>query len=161
MTTIVYRDGVMAADSRAYKDRYTSLGVKMKIRRLRNGTLVGCSTSNNGMPEAVTAWYDEGMPNGPKGLQDLFSMTEKPGFELIAVDRDGIATYIDGTCLPTSAKAPYHAIGSGDGYALGAMAAGKTAPQAVLIACQFDCLSAPPIYVATHDQDPKEYGPLH
>lgn len=45
MTTVVYRDGVMAADSRAYAGYNTTLGSKSKIRKLADGTLLTISRS--------------------------------------------------------------------------------------------------------------------
>ena len=41
-------------------------------------------------------------------------------------------------CLPLEVNMPFWAIGCGAEYAMGAMAAGKTADEAVKIACRFD-----------------------
>lgn len=164
MTTIVYRDGIMAADSRAYRGDSIMIGTKVKLHRIcsgrRAGTLFGCTSRDVGIGDVVFRWFAGGMQGGTERLKDRLALISEPGFAALAVHRDGSATFINGTGLPTRVKAPFYAIGSGEQYAFGALASGKSAVDAVLIACQFDRLSAPPVYVATHDKNPKDYGPL-
>lgn len=54
MTTIAYRNGVMAADTRAYSGGKLPIGTKTKIERLEDGTLLGVSSiTPGGGPEAA------------------------------------------------------------------------------------------------------------
>ena len=52
MTIIAYRDGIMAADSRAYTGDPDPIGVKQKIR-WHDGELLGASSRAVGIPGAV------------------------------------------------------------------------------------------------------------
>jgi len=47
----------------------------------------------------------------------------------------------------------FHAVGSGRDYAIAAMHLGKTAEEAVSIACEFDCYSAGPVKTVTLEND--------
>lgn len=53
MTTIVYRAGTMAADSRAWGFDKAFIGEKTKVFRLDDGRLLGVSTAVIGLPLAV------------------------------------------------------------------------------------------------------------
>ena len=150
MTTIVYRDGLMAVDTRAYIGNCASLGKKVKLHRLDDGTLIAASTRDVGVPDAVVAWFSEGMKDGPSGLKERLALTQEVGFEMLAVASDGVATYVDGNALPTKAKADFYAVGSGSQYALGAMEAGATAEEACRIACKLDPWTEEPIEVMGH-----------
>jgi 20S proteasome alpha/beta subunit len=145
MTTIVYRGGVMAADSRAYGGYNVSLGSKIKIRRLPDGTLVGCSSTQPGLGEAIVEWY-------ARGARPVAAPNKGDGkFSLLVVRPDGTALYAnDGFYLSGPLAAPFFAIGSGEGPAMGAMHAGCSAKQAVEIACKVDVWSEPPIVTLTH-----------
>lgn len=147
MTTIVYRGGVMAADSRAYAGYNAALGAKTKIRRLLpSGTLLGCSSMQPGLAEAVLDWY-------ARGARPAAAPQRGEGrFTLLVVKPDGRALFAnDGFYLSGPIAAPFFAIGSGEGVAQGALHAGCSALQAVEIACKVDVWSTPPIVSLTHD----------
>lgn len=59
MTTIAYRDGMMAADSRAYAGNASPVGSKTKINRLKEGSLFACSTSKTGAMEQFVRLLNE------------------------------------------------------------------------------------------------------
>lgn len=61
MTVIAYRDGVMASDSRAYGYDRSPVGAKRKVYRLDDGTLLGVSSANIGVPRVVRDWIAGGM----------------------------------------------------------------------------------------------------
>lgn len=143
MTVIAYRNGIMAADSRAFTGGRTPIGQKMKIRRLSNATLVGASSSIPGGGEAAIKWFA-----GGRKAED--PLPEK--FTLLAVNRDGDAFYAtDSRFVSGPIKAPYFAIGSGEEFALGAFATGASAKDAVRIAIQHDVWSDFPIQVLWAD----------
>lgn len=154
MTTIVYRDGILAADSRAYSGSSTPLGTKVKIRRLPSGVLIGCSTPEPGVGEAIMDWYADGAKPGRKpGVPENFSF--------IAVSADGKALMgIDSLHLTGPISAPWFAVGSGAQYAMTALHLGKTAREAVEIAAEFDPWTKPPILELTHQTEPTLFDPL-
>lgn len=136
MTTIVYRDGILAGDRRAYSGDKKPIGTKTKIHRLEDGTLWGVSSSNVGADALLKRWIEGGC--APADCNDL-----KPeSFELIVVRPDGEIFYANGNLdLSGPLTADYVAIGSGDHYALGALATGVSAQEAVRIASDLDIWS--------------------
>lgn len=144
MTTIAYRSGIMAADSRAYAAGSLPIGSKCKIERFDDGTLIGVSSRDVGGGEAIRRWYNDGMPADPP-----YKMPED--FTILVAKRNGeIYMGVNMLMLSGPLMGEYFAIGSGAEYALAAMAMGKTAKQAVKLACQLDIWSAKPIYCLTH-----------
>lgn len=141
MTTIAYRDGVMAADSRAYSGGRPPIGCKAKIKRLADGTLIGVSSTVPGRGEAVIAWFEAGAnpEKVPPGDPSHRLLAVKPGGEvLFSHDAYSISGPLTGE---------FFAVGSGEEYALGAMAMGASAERAVEVACDLDVWSALPITV--------------
>lgn len=144
MTTIVYRNGVMACDSRAYSGGSMPIGSKSKIERLDDGTLLGVSSTIPGGAEAIRQWYKDGMPKDCNyNLPDRFSL-------LVAKLNGSIFMANDNLMISGPLMGEYFAIGSGSEYALGAMAAGLGPEQAVKIACELDVWSSEPIFALTH-----------
>lgn len=133
MTTIAYRDGVMAADTRAYGGDKTPVGWKQKIRLLESGTLIGCSSNTPGQPEAVLAWFERGADQADR---PQFGECK---FRFIAVRPDGTALLGENSFfLAGPLQGDYFAIGSGEEFALGALFMGATAEQAVRAAAALD-----------------------
>lgn len=142
MTTIVYCAGIMAADSRAYSGNRDYMGSKAKIERLEDGTLIGCSSTIVGGGEAVRAWYKEGADPKAELPKSFSFMVAKPNGELF--------TAVDIAYLSGPLEAPFMGIGTGGDIALGCMAAGKNAIEAVRLTCRWDIWSDLPIYAASH-----------
>lgn len=140
MTTIVYRDGILAADSRGYSGDQTAIGNKMKIHRLADGTIFGISTNNVGGDSLIKNWIEDGCKHPENGdvKPDSFSilMIKKNGEVFFANDNYGFSGPLD---------APFYAIGSGRKYALAALHLGKSAVEAVEVACIFDLWSGGPV----------------
>lgn len=142
MTCIAYRNGRMAADSRAYAGDKMPIGNKVKIRRLRDGTLIGCSTTIPGGGEAVLNWWENGKPEG---------VTLPEHFTFLAVNPKGEGFYMTGPdFISGPLEAPFFAIGSADQYAQGALEQGATAVEAVRIAVKCDTFCGMPIYEISH-----------
>lgn len=136
MTTIVYRDGVLAADRRAYSGDRKPVGTKTKIHRADDGTLWGVSTNCVGGDAMLKRWVDAGCP--APSSDDL-----KPeSFELLLVRPNGEVFLANGNLdLTGPLTADYYAAGSGDQYAMGALAMGASAVDAVRIASGLDIWS--------------------
>lgn len=85
-------------------------------------------------------WYGSGKPR-----TEIFDyMTEDEEFGILVWT--GKKLYeVNRLCTFVEVEDRFHAIGSGAAYALGAMACGKTAPEAVRIACRYDGYSGLPI----------------
>lgn len=132
MTTIALRHGILASDSRAYSGGSTPIGFKQKIWQLDDGTMFGISTVHPGLSEQVAAWIASGQDRDHLPPVD-------PNFTAILVDPDGqVFISIDSYFFTGPLTGEYFAIGSGDHYALGAMAMGAGAVEAVEIAMLHD-----------------------
>ncbi len=143
MSVVVYHRGVMAADSRAYSGSSHPAGNKMKIHRVAagpfEGSLLGITSNVVGMPERFKAWLEQG------AKQDAWTAPD-PCFEAILVQPNGHVFLFSGDC---SASGPLvgetFTIGSGKGYALGAIKMGADAVRAAEIAIECDTWCGGPV----------------
>lgn len=135
MTTIVYRDGVLAADSLATMGDTKIHGRYMKIRRIGDhlvGTAGSVADSEN-----FIIWLKSG---------DVDVPPPKGNYSALIVDPRGRVREIEnGSVLPVPRGAKFFAIGSGAPYALGALYAGATAAEAVKIAAKIDTNTGLPV----------------
>lgn len=152
MTTIAYKDGFMAADSKV-----TANGAHVtrlfKIHRLSSGALLGvCGDADC---RDVVALLDKCKSSRSLPSREALAKT-KTDFGGILVLRNGDVYDVDighdedvkdwfGGIVPI--KEGYHSVGSGSEFALGAMAAGVNAAQAVRVACKYDVNSGEPVRV--------------
>lgn len=143
MSVVVLRDGVLAADSRAYGGHgQFSPGSKAKIHDLGAGRRVGVVSAKLGEPERFVAWL--------KGGGDPATWTgDKPDLRAILVEADGSVFLFEDSPWASAPMTPnaYVAIGSGSDVALGAMFAGATAERAVEAAIHFDRNSGGPVRI--------------
>lgn len=140
MTTIAYKNNIMAADSRC---TVTSEGGGDRVftcKKLfrRNGALIG-TAGESGSGLIFVDWYGTGK-DAPSELIDGGAE-----FDCIVVDGSGAIWLYDRWCKGEQVLEPFWAVGSGAKAALGAMHAGASAKRAVEIACKIDPSSAPPI----------------
>lgn len=142
MTTIAYRDGVMAADSLV-----TGHGIRMgslaKVIRAKDGTLAGAAGNTLDSAKLLT-WV---RLMGAECRDNDVPPTEDKDTSLLIAYPDGIVEWIGAHDGRVAVDAGFHAIGSGGEIAIGAMAFGATAEQAVEIACRFDVWSGGPVQV--------------
>lgn len=139
MTTIAYKDGLMAADTMMTRGDECVVGA-VKIFQTSQ-FLVGMSGSmSNFLPlQGLFEEYESRLFKG----SDLWQVWKDApdyggGFCALIVDEDGdIWNAIDGP--PVLVPSAFDAIGTGSSYAMGAMAAGLSAADAVEIAMKFDC----------------------
>lgn len=136
MTTIAYRDGVLAADTQiSQNDRI--IGHAIKIRRLPDGSLLGFA-GDTSVGQKLLQVEDH--------AQALHFQFDKDAGDGILVSPTGEVHHLEynGHCQVTG---DYFATGSGWQIALGAMAAGLTARGAVELAIKHDVYSGGDITV--------------
>ena len=131
MTTLVYRDGILAADSLITYGHTQMPGVAQKIHKLPNGDLYGFVGSLES-GEIMRRWLvDEERQSRPIGPM------KTDNFEaLIASQEDGLLFFEDREWVKI--RVPYVAMGSGKEHAYGALQVGASARQAVLAAMKLD-----------------------
>ena len=147
MTTIAYKDGLLAADSRCTIDtdaggaRVFSCEKLFRKEVLRDGKLqeVILATAGDASPGmAFVDWYGSGLPP-----IDNFVLGDAD-FSVLVLTHDGLFEY-DQWCHGIKILDPIYAIGSGTKAALGAMHMGAGPKKAVEIACLIDPYTAGPI----------------
>lgn len=146
MSTITYRDGIMAADSRAYAGGPTPIGFKKKLRKLVDGSMIGISTTLPGLSELVMDYFDNCASDVPNIDYPQPEIGEKK-ITILLVTADGEVYYADDSLnLSGPLDGEFWAIGSGEAYALGAMECGASAEEAIEIAKKFDVWSDGPVF---------------
>ncbi len=131
MTTIAanFLTGEMAADSMVSSDDSYYL-----INKLRRGK--GCIYGGAGDFEKLLKFYQVLDQGG-----DLDSDTD---ISILMLNAQGLWVY-ESSVIPVPIKNSFFAIGTGAGYAMGAMHLGKSPREAVEIACLYDTSSHGPI----------------
>lgn len=152
MTTIAYRDGVMAADSQTTAGEVRR-GATRKVFQLLDGSLVGFSGGLSEIGPAVQ-WFAEGkLPYKRPRLPEDASLL------VIEASPSGEVSYYRHNLIPQLTVAAFHAIGSGNEFALGAMAMGANAQQAVAVAAEFDIYTGGRITtLSLHQRTPERSG---
>lgn len=130
MTTIAYKDGILAADT-CVTDNGAICGTATKLARAPNGAIAGAS-GNLAPCAKFLSWFARDF-----GMVEKVAKIEGNSAALI-IDKDGTVHTLDAGYPAFIINAPFHAIGSGSRIALGAMAAGASAEEAVRIACGID-----------------------
>lgn len=130
MTTIAYKDGILAADT-CVTDSGAICGTATKLARAPNGAIAGAS-GNLASCAKFLSWFARDF-----GMVEKVAKIEGNSAALI-IDKDGTVHTLDAGYPAFIINAPFHAIGSGSRIALGAMAAGASAEEAVRIACGID-----------------------
>lgn len=151
MTTIVYRDGVMAADGRVTTGQLIVTDTCKKITKLSDGALFALAGEDH-LEQNLIEWLEEadGGTAPPQGKD----------FTAILVDTSGNLSVFTGSgdrFVPWNDIA-YAAFGSGADVAYGALEMGATADQAVAAGINRDVNSGGRIQVEalglpTQDED--------
>lgn len=153
MTTIAYKDGVMAADSKTTEGGYFVTRAK-KIHRLASGALLG--QAGNVDIRDVIDLLDKTRTEKSLPTREALAKT-RCDFRGILVLKNGGVYLIDITPVQFAdtladwdaqvieVRERFTAVGSGEQFAIGAMAAGMNAEQAVSIACRYDGASGGPV----------------
>lgn len=137
MTTVVYRDGVLAADSLVTMGDTKIHGNMRKLSRV-HGHLIGIAGG--------VADCDEFINWCKAGGSETETEPPKGQYSAIVVQPNGKVFEVEcGKYLPRLTNTKFHAIGSGAPYALAAMYAGASAAEAVRIATKIDTNSGLPV----------------
>lgn len=137
MTTIAYRDGVLAADSLVTLGSTKAHGSYLKIRRI-DGYLVGTAGSVADC-QAFTQWLKAGDDTHPPPKGEYVALIVDP--------RGKVREIENGSVLPCPRGAKFFALGSGGPFALAAMYAGASAQDAVKIAAKIDTNTGLPVKI--------------
>ena len=170
MTTVAFKDGIMASDSSWSDEDDNGLlsTLQSKITRLSSGALLGSGGLNDnrdmlslldkvktpaGLPSCealskIRMGYS-GLLVFPKGSR-IFKIVTTDIHETQWDGKEGSAAF-----GAWEISFPFAAIGSGAFGALCAMAAGKGAKDAVAIACRYDMASKLPVHAVPLQAPPK------
>ena len=142
MTTIVYKDGVLAADS-LVTDRGCRMGSAKKIISSRFG-LAG-AVGHLGLMQAFLNWAATGRPADGRPVPDK---TDDNDFEGLIITPAGQVLWYGGDMVAVDmTQSEYVCLGSGFRVAMGALEMGATAEQAVRVAAKVDTSTGGPIHV--------------
>lgn len=128
MTTIAYRDGIMAADSLRTGSNWR-MGTSRKVSKAADGSIAG-ATGTAAWNQSFLKWFEDGRRGDPP------SSPEDSG--AFVVEADGTMKRFHSAGWEVMADLPFWSDGSGDGFAMGAMQFGATAEQAVKAASAWD-----------------------
>jgi ATP-dependent protease HslVU (ClpYQ) peptidase subunit len=139
VTTIAVRNRIMAADTQGTRSG-SRIRIK-KIRKLSDGSLFAGAGASGAIVK-LQRWVEAGCPEDkpPK-----LGLADDEEVECIVLRSDGTLVLIDETLAPETLDQDFIAIGTGCEYALGAMACGRSAAQAVKIAARFDTNTSEPV----------------
>lgn len=127
MTVIAYKAGILAADTQTIHVEHVKLLHDVKIAKYK-GHLFGLAGDLcPPLDEFKKWWFTE--PRKP--------MKGRVKFDVLMITPEGHITIADHTGSIERLHMPFFAIGSGKEFAIGAMAAGASAKQAVQIAIEF------------------------
>jgi len=132
MTTIAYKDSILAADSQLTVAKNIKLDSDPKIMILPNGVVFAPAGSSHKIMVAAKFFSK---PDWKESLDE--SPSFKSGFEAILVSEGGIY-YCYNNCIPVPMCHRFYAIGSGWQIANAAMHSGMSAEEAVIFTSELD-----------------------
>jgi len=133
MTTIAYKDGILASDRRLTYEGKIMSDSTQKIFKLNDGSIAALAG------DAAAAFeYIKWLQSDRTSSSPVDEMHEVD-FSIMIIAKDGTVSFIEnGKMEPPHKPEKYYALGSGRAAALGAMAFGATAAQAVKFAMRVD-----------------------
>lgn len=130
MTTIAYKDGILAGDRQS---NYGSLpAATTKIHR--HGKWVAGACGNTAQIAQVHKWVADGMD---PSQYPAFQNDPQDAVTMLLASAEGLFV-LDCTPVPYKIEQPFFAIGSGRDFAIAAMDLGLNAVEAVHLASKFD-----------------------
>lgn len=134
MTTIAYKNGIMACDGRATNQHgHIVDSGSQKIIRLKNGDLLGAAGDAADLHKLASFWNST-------DSDERFPYIDATTAAILVSRKSGLITYMNSSG-PSSLDTDYHSIGSGSAFALSAMDLGKSAIEAVRFATTRDIFS--------------------
>lgn len=150
MTTIAFKNGVIAADSRvtvssdAGGDRNFHCEKLFRRRVTINGKEQEVIMATAGESAPGSLFVEQfGSGKSLAEIREVFGDSDVD-FTILLVTQAGLFE-VDKWCVMEPVYEPFYSIGSGAKLAMGAMEAGASAARAVEIACKRDPYTAPPI----------------
>lgn len=131
MTTIAYKDGILAADSQVTFGNVKATS-DPKIKELPNGIIIALAGNNDKIMVALQFFSREDWEEKLNEAPDF-----KKGFEAILVSKGRVYT-AQNNCVPWPLVHPFHAAGSGWQIASAGMHMGMSAEEAVKLASELD-----------------------
>lgn len=141
MTTIAYRNGILAADGRSTSGHLIVNDKTTKIHRLSDGALFALA-GNDAYEAPMLHALEDGGP-----LPE-YKFDNDGGFIAVLVEVDGTLKTYEGEGEFSFVTADFAAFGSGADFAYGAMEMGAGAEEAVTVACRRDKNSGGAIHCA-------------
>lgn len=133
MTTICFKSGILAFDSKI-SGGGVAFGTGIKGVKTNKFLLAAA-----GSCEDCDAWLDwMKATGGDLDTKKNYGLDKECEMECIAIDKKGRVRWYGDKCYPYTIDGHFHALGSGYAFAMGAMAFGASAAQAVRIAAKFD-----------------------
>lgn len=151
MTIIVYRDGVLAADSGAFRAG-TKRAYNNKIARGPDGTLYGV-TGNADNGTAYLTWVREGCVGEAPLIRRLDEKESDSAIEVLRVRPGHDPECITGYGFYVWECAPYAVCGAAHEVAFGALHAGATAVQAVEACIAHSQWALGPVRLVKHNAE--------
>lgn len=148
MTVIAWDGHTLAADKRGENSSFAR--TVTKIRRFPDGSIGGCSGDAHDAAELLD-WYASGA--NPDALPARQKADKDSATALLVVTRKGELLHFNGGAFPITIEDKTFAMGCGRDYAITAMHLGKTAREAVEVACLFDLGCGNGIDTLTLEQD--------
>jgi len=130
MTTIVYKDGVLAGDTRVCYQGMI-FGETTKIFELEHVIFGGAGSI------AATQEFKKFL-EGLEYNKEIFKVPEHSSDFIVIDKKSQEVTLYDQNLVPEPMRAEYIAIGSGSGFAYGALRMGASPREAISIASEFD-----------------------
>lgn len=146
MTTIAYRDGIIASDSQGHANGLNAAG-RSKVHDI-NGWLLGGAGASSQIDEFIS-WFTTECQDGKLRKPPSHLQTgNENSYTIMAVNKKSRAVYQFADGLhPFRINGKYFAIGSGMPVALGALAMGATAEQAIRCAAKHDVYTSGAIQI--------------
>lgn len=148
MTTVAYKDGVMASDSRATEDDEYIVGSVQKVWKLPNGALYGSAGDSDDrvlrdiLGKIPTTFFPQTLREAHfPSVNELSEDTSDVSAIFVFPDGDVWMIGTKKNAEVVNVKSSFCAIGSGKKFALGAMFNGVDAKAAVKTAMAFDICS--------------------
>lgn len=150
MTTVAYKDGVMAADSGSWFSNVVYRGA-IKIAKGHDGSLHGvCGNAPDA--EGYLKWVNDGMVGDPPKPEATNREDGRSAFLALVVPSSGDVLRVwSAYGWENHNGVPCFAIGSGSEMAIGAMAAGADAEHAVGIVAEHSDYAALPVRTIRRD----------
>lgn len=131
MTVVVYRDGIMAADTGAWRGKVLATVEQKKIIRLSDGSLLG-TCGDDCEVQVFRRWAEDGFT-----ADKPFERAKDDQFSAVLVSPGGsITIWHEDLWSYVAYTEPYAFIGAHNEFLAGALAAGLTATSAVRLAIE-------------------------